>query len=271
MVDILQFNKNKPLQAREGNALVPAGWYSVELTKTEMTTPSNGKAARLSAIFNVLERVVGPGENGLEEDPSTHAGASIFTGFNVCHEKDDVRNRAFRDLESLAFAAGIEGDFTDTAQLHRIPLMAKVTVKEADGQYPASNSIGSFRKLATHSAPAANWSASAPAVTLAAPAIDFGAAAQSAPAPVAAPVEAEEETEETEEEEDEERAAIVAESAPALPPLPPGWHYENGVPTQDAAPVAAPKKPRAKKEAPAPAPVATPVAEGEKGKAPWEM
>lgn len=113
---------------------VPAGWYVVMATDSDIKPTSNGAGARLAMTFTIQE-------------PAQYAGRKLFTGFNIKNDNPVAQDIAFKQLSALAHAVGIL-QVEDSQQLHGQPLKVRVKVKPASGQYEAGNDITAYRNMA---------------------------------------------------------------------------------------------------------------------------
>ena len=140
---------------------LPAGDYDVTIVKVEIKDNSS----KTGHYFNLKLEVTGP----------THIGRFLFGKLNVKNESAKAEQIARGQLGSILRALGIEV-LEDTDQLIGGPLRVTVTIKPADGQYPAGNEIKAYK--AQGDAPSA------------APAAAAAARAPVKPAPAAAPAKA---------------------------------------------------------------------------------
>lgn len=104
-------------------------------------------------------------------------GRKLWDRLNLINPNAKAVEIAERTLSAICHAVGVM-NVSDSEQLHGRVMLAKYKIKPADGQYPASNEIGTYKPVTEQ----AQATAPAPAAT-AAPA----QAAQAAPAPAVAP------------------------------------------------------------------------------------
>jgi hypothetical protein len=119
---------------------VPAGWYIAQITDSSVNPSKSGRGMRMSLTFDIID-----GE---------FKNRKIFAGLNVQHENPDTENWAQKDLSAICHSVGVI-DLKDTAQLHMKPLMIKLTVRDAQGGYEASNDVKGYKAAASGAAPAA--------------------------------------------------------------------------------------------------------------------
>ncbi len=124
---------------------VPAGTYLAQCVESDVQPLKSGNGTGLKLVFEILD---GP-----------HKGRRIWENLNIQHSNDDTQRIAQSQLSALCHAVNVI-KLQDTAALHHKPVKIKVTVREADGKYQASNNIKGY-EAATGSVP----SFSAPATT----------------------------------------------------------------------------------------------------------
>lgn len=178
---------------------VPAGWYDLKIDESEMKPTRDGTSNYLKLRFEIIS--------------GQYAGRKLFTNLNIGHANPQAKDIALRDLSAIAHSVGVLA-IQDSAQLHGIPLKARVGVRAAgkgdDGEtYDAQNVIKAYRPSTF--VPESAGAAAPPAVG----APTFGGAPPAAPP-----------------------AAPAGWGAPpaAAPAAPAGW----GAPPAAAAPPAAP-------------------------------
>jgi len=158
----------KPLEANEP---IPAGWYTVHMTASEMKPTEAGDGAYLACEFAVLE--------------GQFAARKLFTNLNLQNKNPVAQEIAYRALSAICHAVGVI-QVADSAQLHNHPLQIKVSLRPAslsgDGKnYEASNEVKGYRSIqAGAAAPATAIPQGLPPVTQQAPAAP---AAWTPPAP----------------------------------------------------------------------------------------
>ncbi len=117
---------------------LPAGWYKAVITDSEGKPTKDMTGKRLNLKYQIID-----GE---------HAGRIIFSGLNVENQSKSAQDRALRDLSAIVHAIGLQNSVVRTSQdLHDKPLMIKVKVKPADGQYAASNEVIGYEAVAAKS------------------------------------------------------------------------------------------------------------------------
>ena len=125
---------------------LPAGWYPVVVTATEMRQTSAGTGAYLQATLRVVD---GPHKNHI-----------ILHRMNVQNPNPTAVEMANRVLSALCHAMH-KLRITDTEELHGTPVEALLTVQPprqhptTGESYGASNDVRTYRSLAPGAAPAA--------------------------------------------------------------------------------------------------------------------
>lgn len=74
-------------------------------------------------------------------------GRLLFDGMNLEHTSDQSVEIAFKELNSIKKACGIDGDLNETEELHGKELIMSVKEVPATAQYPASNEATGYHSL----------------------------------------------------------------------------------------------------------------------------
>ena len=111
---------------------IPAGWYTAIISSSEMKATRDGYGEYLSLTLQVIE---GQYENRL-----------VFARLNLKNANDKAVDIARKDLAAICRAVGVMSP-QSSEQLHDIPLMIKVKVRPASGDYEASNDIGGYKAV----------------------------------------------------------------------------------------------------------------------------
>ncbi len=109
---------------------IPAGWYTAIISNSEMKATRDGYGEYLSLTLQVIE---GQYENRL-----------VFARLNLKNANDKAVDIARKDLAAICRAVGVMSP-QSSEELHDIPLMMKVKVRAASGDYEASNDIGGYK------------------------------------------------------------------------------------------------------------------------------
>jgi hypothetical protein len=135
---------------------MPADWYKCVITKTEEKPTKKQNGSYLQLDIEVIE--------------GKFAGRKVFDRLNLNNPNSVAVEIAQRALSSICRAIDVPNP-QDSDELLDKPLMVKVAVKPADGDYSASNEVKGYDAAgATASAPveipvaaaAANGSATPP-------------------------------------------------------------------------------------------------------------
>ena len=111
---------------------IPAGWYTAIINNSEMKATRDGYGEYLSLTLQVIE---GQYENRL-----------VFARLNLKNANDKAVDIARKDLAAICRAVGVMSPQA-SEELHDIPLMIKVKVRPASGDYEASNDIGGYKAV----------------------------------------------------------------------------------------------------------------------------
>jgi hypothetical protein len=111
-----------------------------------------------------------------------HKGRKVYENLNIRHTSEDTQRIAQSQLSALCHAVNVI-KLMDTAALHFKPVRINVTVREAVGQYKASNNIKGYEAVGGGiSAPATAPTPAPVAETPAWPTAEQEAAKSKAPA-----------------------------------------------------------------------------------------
>ena len=111
---------------------IPAGWYQAIISNSEMKATRDGYGEYLSLTLQVIE---GQYENRL-----------VFARLNLKNANDKAVDIARKDLAAICRAVGVMSPQA-SEELHDKPLMIKVKVRAASGDYEASNDIGGYKAV----------------------------------------------------------------------------------------------------------------------------
>jgi len=130
---------------------VPAGTYLAHITESDVQPLKSGKGTGLKLTFEIID---GP-----------HKGRRVWENLNIQHENEDTQRIAQSQLSALCHAVNVI-KLQDTAALHLKPVTIKVVVREAQGQYQASNNIKGYESAGgARPAPIASQAEEAPAAS----------------------------------------------------------------------------------------------------------
>lgn len=137
MADLTWFN---PAEVPEDSfAPLPACEYKVIITESTDTTTKKGDGK----YFNLkLEIIDGP-----------QKGRVLFDKLNYHNPDETARKMAQQSLKAICEATGVLKP-RDTMQLHGIPIIATVVIKEGKNGYGPQNVVKRYKKVGSVSPPA---------------------------------------------------------------------------------------------------------------------
>lgn len=155
-----EFNTDSVQKRENSYELLPAGWYTAQITETEIVPLKSGNGQALKLTIEVLQ--------------DGYRGRKVWARLNVRHTNQETERIAQQQLRELCESIGLTR-FRDTSELHNKPMQIKVKIrKDETGQYEDQNDVNGFKPASGGAAPVA--AASRPA-----------APASNAPAAVATP------------------------------------------------------------------------------------
>src|SRR5699024_8067063 len=111
---------------------IPAGWYNVKITSSEMKPTKAGNGAYLELEMTVLD--------------GDYANRKVFDRLNLDNPNPTAVEIAQGTLSAICHAVGVY-QVEDSQQLHGIPMQAKVTVRPATEQYSANNEVRGYQAI----------------------------------------------------------------------------------------------------------------------------
>ena len=112
---------------------LPADWYRCVITNAEQKPNSKKTGAYLELRIEVID--------------GQYQGRLVFDRLNLINPNSVAVDIARRSLASIAKAINV--DPKNSVDLIDIPLMVKIAVKPADGQYSASNEVKGYDSAGT--------------------------------------------------------------------------------------------------------------------------
>ena len=109
---------------------IPAGWYTAIISNSEMKATRDGYGEYLSLTLQIID---GQYENRL-----------VFARLNLKNANDKAVDIARKDLAAICRAVGVMSPQA-SEELHDKPLMIKVKVRAASGEYDASNDVAGYK------------------------------------------------------------------------------------------------------------------------------
>ncbi len=111
---------------------IPAGEYIAAIIDSEMKATKNGQGQYLQLMLQVLE--------------GDYKGRMVWDRLNLVNQNQTAVEIAKRTLSAICHAAG-KLQVQDSAELHDIPMVVRVSVRPADGQYDASNEVKAYKAM----------------------------------------------------------------------------------------------------------------------------
>ena len=108
---------------------LPAGWYDVGIQSAELKATKTG-----GQMIAIKYKVAGP----------SHAGRVVFGNLNIKNQNPKAEEIGRQQLGELMRAIGIPR-VTDTDQLIGHNLQIKLSIREAQGGYDASNDVKGYK------------------------------------------------------------------------------------------------------------------------------
>jgi hypothetical protein len=134
---------------------VPAGTYLAQVIESDIKDLASGNGKGLKLTFEIID--------------GQYKGRRIWENLNIQHTNEDSQRIAQSQLSALCHAIGVI-KLRDTAALHMKPVNIKVTVREAEGKYQASNNVKGYESAGPVALTQAAEAPSAPAPASKAPA-----------------------------------------------------------------------------------------------------
>ena len=121
------------VEKRENNyELLPAGWYTAQVTESEIVPLKSGLGQALKLTFEVLQ--------------DGYRNRKVWARLNVRHSGSPQAEKiAQEQLRELCDSIGIVR-MQDTVELHNKPVQIKVKIRKDDtGQYEDQNEVNGFK------------------------------------------------------------------------------------------------------------------------------
>ena len=111
---------------------IPPGDYKVQIVQSEMRPTKNGNGQYLWLELDVID--------------GQHQGRKLWDRVNLVNPNPQAQQIGEKILAQICQATG-ELTASDSEQFHLKPMLAKVKVQPASGQYDASNQIKGYRSV----------------------------------------------------------------------------------------------------------------------------
>jgi hypothetical protein len=134
---------------------IPAGTYLAQVIESDIKDLASGNGKGMKLTFEIID--------------GQYKGRRIWENLNIQHTNEDSQRIAQSQLSALCHAVGVI-KLRDTAALHMKPVNIKVTVREAEGKYQASNNVKGYESAIPVAPTQAAEAPSAPASASKAPA-----------------------------------------------------------------------------------------------------
>ena len=108
---------------------IPAGTYLAHITESDVAPLRSGNGTGLKLTLEIIE--------------GQYKGRKVWDNLNIQHSNEDTQRIAQTQLSALCHAVNVI-KLQDTAALHMKPVTIKVVVREAKGEYQASNNIKGY-------------------------------------------------------------------------------------------------------------------------------
>jgi hypothetical protein len=108
---------------------LPAGVYLAHIVESDVQPLKSGNGEGLKLTFEIIDGQL--------------KGRKVWENLNIRHTNEDTQRIAQSQLSALCHAVNVI-KLMDTAALHFKPVRINVTVREAVGQYKASNNIKGY-------------------------------------------------------------------------------------------------------------------------------
>jgi hypothetical protein len=108
---------------------IPAGNYLAQVIESDIKDLASGNGKGMKLTFEIID--------------GQYKGRRIWENLNIQHSSEDTQRIAQSQLSALCHAVNVI-KLQDTAALHHKPVTIKVVVREAKGEYQASNNIKGY-------------------------------------------------------------------------------------------------------------------------------
>ena len=131
--DFSNFDANSVDTSYTGDsAPVPAGTYEAMIVNSEMKRTAAGTGSYLALSFQIVS---GP-----------NARRMFWTNVNLVNPSEKAREIGRQTLAKIMKAVG-RTRVQSHVELRNLPMLCEVTVRPAEGQYPARNEVRNFRPV----------------------------------------------------------------------------------------------------------------------------
>ncbi len=130
----LNFDTNTAPKRENNYELLPAGWYTAQVTESEIVPLKSGLGQALKLTFEVLS--------------DGYRNRKVWARLNIQHRGSPEAERiANEQLRELCESVGIVR-MNDTVELHNKPVQIKVKIRKDDsGQYEDQNEVTGYKSV----------------------------------------------------------------------------------------------------------------------------
>ncbi len=130
----LNFDTNTAPKRENNYELLPAGWYTAQVTESEIVPLKSGLGQALKLTFEVLS--------------DGYRNRKVWARLNIQHRGSPEAERiANEQLRELCESVGIVR-MNDTVELHNKPVQIKVKIRKDDsGQYEDQNEVTGYKAV----------------------------------------------------------------------------------------------------------------------------
>ena len=121
--------------------VLPAGWYTAEIVKSELKETKNKDGQYIALKFRI------DGDTEVDGEVVKSDGRFVFTNLNIVNKNEIAVKLARSDLKAICNAVDFEGELEDTVDLHDKLMLIKLSYKPETDQWPAKNEIKGYKKL----------------------------------------------------------------------------------------------------------------------------
>ena len=115
---------------------IPTDWYNVVITAGEIKPSQKATPDHFQGYIELVLKVMdGP-----------FAGRTVWDRINIWNDNPTAAEIAQKTLSAICHATGVF-QVNDVSVLFNRPLMARITVRAADGSYDASNDVKGYAKI----------------------------------------------------------------------------------------------------------------------------
>jgi hypothetical protein len=128
------FDTNNAPKREKSFELLPAGWYTAQVTESEIVPLASGQGQALKLTFEILQ--------------DGYRGRKVWARLNIQHRgSPDAERIANEQLRELCESVGVVR-MSDTVELHNKPVQIKVKVRvSTNPQYEDQNEVNAYKPV----------------------------------------------------------------------------------------------------------------------------